>query len=155
MVESSVVAGQVIARDLNSSLASRVGVASKFDLSQFPSLEESLKIGKDEIGGGAVMGSSSKSIDWNLFDQSLKFFPLVEKDGQLLVQPPRSVLDDGAKQWSNALIGTFLGKSPILSVFQRTANRLWGREGSVEIRFLAPECLHGEFSLETGSRLGA
>ncbi|KAK8585288.1 hypothetical protein V6N13_139222 [Hibiscus sabdariffa] len=130
MVESSVVAGQVIARDLNSSLASRVGVASKFDLSQFPSLEESLKIGKDEIGGGAVMGSSSKSIDWNLFDQSLKFFPLVEKDGQLLVQPPRSVLDDGAKQWSNALIGTFLGKSPILSVFQRTANRLWGREGS-------------------------
>ncbi|KAK8585289.1 hypothetical protein V6N13_139223 [Hibiscus sabdariffa] len=138
MVESSVVAGQVIARDLDSSLASRVGVAGEFDLSQFPSLEESLKIGKDEIGGGAVMSSSSKSIDWNLFDQSLKFFPHVEKDGQLLVQPPRSVLDDGAKQWSNALIGTFLGKSLILSVFQRTANRLWGREGSVEIRFLAP-----------------
>ncbi|KAL4384965.1 hypothetical protein GQ457_15G000650 [Hibiscus cannabinus] len=128
MVESSVVAGQVIARDLDSSLASRVGVAGEFDLSQFPSLEESLKICKDEIGGGA-MGSSSKSIDWNLFDQSLKFFPPVEKDGQLLVQPPRSVLDDGTKQWSNALIGTFLGKSSILSVFQRTANRLWGREG--------------------------
>ncbi|KAE8688023.1 hypothetical protein F3Y22_tig00111005pilonHSYRG00173 [Hibiscus syriacus] len=31
-----------------------------------------------------------------------------------------------------------LGKSPILSVFQKTVNKLWGQEGSIEILFLAP-----------------
>ncbi|KAK8604662.1 hypothetical protein V6N13_099593 [Hibiscus sabdariffa] len=58
-------------------------------------------------------------------------------DGKVYVSPPQTVLSNGAQQWSNALIGNFLGKSPTLNVFQRTTNRLWGREGSVEIRFLA------------------
>ncbi|KAK8567986.1 hypothetical protein V6N12_006553 [Hibiscus sabdariffa] len=44
----------------------------------------------------------------------------------------------GLKQWSNAFVGNFLGKSPPLGIFQRTASRLWGKEGSVTIRFLAP-----------------
>ncbi|KAK8677810.1 hypothetical protein V6N13_143333 [Hibiscus sabdariffa] len=43
-----------------------------------------------------------------------------------------------AKQWNNTLVVNFLGKSPPLPVFQRTADKLWGREGSVEIRFLSP-----------------
>ncbi|KAK8589737.1 hypothetical protein V6N12_024128 [Hibiscus sabdariffa] len=55
-----------------------------------------------------------------------------------LVQPPSVVLSDGAKQWSNDLIGNFLGKSPPLVVFQKTADKLWGKEGSVVICFLAP-----------------
>ncbi|KAK8674364.1 hypothetical protein V6N13_112656 [Hibiscus sabdariffa] len=66
------------------------------------------------------------------------FLSPVLKDGKILVQPPREVLDLRAKQWDNALLGSFLGKSPPLGVFQRTVNKLWGREGSVEIRFLAP-----------------
>ncbi|KAK8606939.1 hypothetical protein V6N13_052691 [Hibiscus sabdariffa] len=49
----------------------------------------------------------------------------------VLVQPPPDVLVSGAKQWSNVLIGNFLSKYPPLNVFQRTADRLWGREGSV------------------------
>ncbi|KAK8602779.1 hypothetical protein V6N13_084982 [Hibiscus sabdariffa] len=70
--------------------------------------------------------------------KSLQFFPPVEKDGQVLVQPPRAVLVDGAKQWNNALVVNFLGKSPSLPVFQRTVDKLWGREGSVEIDFISP-----------------
>ncbi|KAK9039154.1 hypothetical protein V6N11_023990 [Hibiscus sabdariffa] len=62
------------------------------------------------------------------------FLSPVLKDGKILVQPPREVLDLRAKQWDNALLGSFLGKSPPLGVFQRTVNKLWGREGSVEIR---------------------
>ncbi|KAL4363298.1 hypothetical protein GQ457_04G010390 [Hibiscus cannabinus] len=43
--------------------------------------------------------------------------------------------------WASILSGqslAFYPHSPPLGVFQRTANNLWGREGSVEIRFLAP-----------------
>ncbi|KAK8627588.1 hypothetical protein V6N13_135197 [Hibiscus sabdariffa] len=88
-----------------------------------------------------VASGSSKEdgkAEWKLFDTALDFFPPVAQEGKLLVQPSRDVLDVGAQQWSNALVGTFLGKSLILSVFQKTADKLWGREGSVEIRFLAP-----------------
>ncbi|KAK8583996.1 hypothetical protein V6N13_109398 [Hibiscus sabdariffa] len=71
----------------------------------------------------------------NLFsDQSLPFHAPVELDGKILVQPPREVMDLGARQWDNAL----LGKSPHLNVFQRTVDNLWGREGSILIRFLVP-----------------
>ncbi|KAK8518134.1 hypothetical protein V6N12_017292 [Hibiscus sabdariffa] len=134
MVVLPIAGAQVAARDLDFSVSrDRAAV----DLTQFPSLEESIKVNKNEIPGGLGMGSSGKAAVSNRFDQPLQFFPPVEKDGKLLVQPPRSVLDDGAKQWSNALIATFLGKSPVLNVFQRTSNRLWGREGSVKIRFLA------------------
>ncbi|KAK9008392.1 hypothetical protein V6N11_075290 [Hibiscus sabdariffa] len=89
-----------------------------------------------------VASGSSKEdgkAEWKLFDTALDFFPPVAQEGKLLVQPSRDVLDVGAQQWSNALVGTFLGKSLILSVFQKTADKLWGREGSVEIRFLAPK----------------
>ncbi|KAL4304364.1 hypothetical protein GQ457_10G028210 [Hibiscus cannabinus] len=102
--------------------------------SDFPTLAEAHK--GVEVGNGG--NCSGKVSAWNLLDQSLSFFPPSEKDGKILVQPPQDVLLDGAKQWSNALIGIFFGKSPTLGVFQRTANCLWGREGSVEIRFLAP-----------------
>ncbi|KAK8651642.1 hypothetical protein V6N13_141231 [Hibiscus sabdariffa] len=46
----------------------------------------------------------------------------------------------------NALLDNFLGKSPPLSVFQRTVNKLWGREGSIELRFLAPTVYLIKFS---------
>ncbi|GMI63357.1 hypothetical protein HRI_000005000 [Hibiscus trionum] len=58
-------------------------------------------------------------------------------NGKVLLQPTREVMDLGAKQWDNALLGNFLGKSPLLGVFQRTTDKLWGREGSVFIHFLA------------------
>ncbi|KAK8527120.1 hypothetical protein V6N12_054345 [Hibiscus sabdariffa] len=84
--------------------------------------------------------------------KSLQFFPPVEKDGQVLVQPPRAVLVDGAKQWNNALVVNFLGKSPSLPVFQRTVDKLWGREVDlgddnviavgVELVWAPPKCSH-------------
>ncbi|KAK8556124.1 hypothetical protein V6N13_070193 [Hibiscus sabdariffa] len=49
--------------------------------------------------------------------QSLPFHPPVHKDGKILVQPAQEVMDLGAKQWENALLGNFLGKSPPLVFF--------------------------------------
>ncbi|KAK8667936.1 hypothetical protein V6N13_105409 [Hibiscus sabdariffa] len=114
-------------------------VAGGLGLSHFPAIQHPLNVGK-EVQGPCAVGSGSATVvkEWNLFDQSLNFFPPEERDGKILVQPPREVLVNGAKQWSNALIANFLGKSPPLYVFQRTADKLWGREGSVVIRFLAP-----------------
>ncbi|KAK8673859.1 hypothetical protein V6N13_112169 [Hibiscus sabdariffa] len=54
------------------------------------------------------------------------------------VLPLLDILADGARQWENALLGNFLGKSPPLGVFQKMVDKLWGREGSITICFLAP-----------------
>ncbi|KAK8501407.1 hypothetical protein V6N11_034493 [Hibiscus sabdariffa] len=93
------------------------------------------------VQGPCAIGSESAAIvkKWSLFDQSLNFFLSGERDGKIIVQSPREVLVNGAKQWSNALIANFLSKSPPLYVFQRTADKLWSRKGSMVIRFLAPE----------------
>ncbi|KAK8689847.1 hypothetical protein V6N13_088557 [Hibiscus sabdariffa] len=77
-------------------------------------------------------------VECNFINQSLGFSPSADICGCKIVQPPSVVLSDGAKQWSNDLIGNFLGKSPPLVVFQKTADKLWGKEGSVVICFLAP-----------------
>ncbi|KAK8668938.1 hypothetical protein V6N13_106383 [Hibiscus sabdariffa] len=105
-----------------------------FDLAEFPPLGDG-QIGVTVAGGNAI--DSGKSV-WNLLDQSLQFFPPVTTNGRARVQPPKEVLSNGAKQWDNTLVGNFLGKSPNLSVFQKTVDRLWGRESSVQICFLAP-----------------
>ncbi|KAK8615314.1 hypothetical protein V6N13_069090 [Hibiscus sabdariffa] len=90
------------------------------------------------VSEGAAQLNQGK-FEWNSLNQSLGFFPPVEnRNGQVLVQPPSVVLSNGAQQWSNALVGNFLSKSPPLGVFQRTVDRLWGKEGSITIRFLAP-----------------
>ncbi|KAK8517019.1 hypothetical protein V6N12_032219 [Hibiscus sabdariffa] len=127
-------------------------VSEDLDLSDFPPLS-GVNVGAAAVNiddgvtdvntdaGHVVSGEASgQKLDWkSLFqNQSLSFFPPVERDGKIVVKPPSQVLADGAKQWTNALLGNFLGKSPPLSVFQRMADKLWGREGSVEIRFLAP-----------------
>ncbi|KAK8665191.1 hypothetical protein V6N13_005365 [Hibiscus sabdariffa] len=98
-----------------------------FDLGEFPAL-----------GDAPVVAPKVATPAWNFLDQSLQFFPPVKKDGQVRVSPPPEVLNSGVQQWCNGLIGNILGKSSALAMFQRTANRLWGREGSVEIWFLAP-----------------
>ncbi|KAK8988226.1 hypothetical protein V6N11_065822 [Hibiscus sabdariffa] len=46
------------------------------------------------------------------------------ENGRNTINPPKTVLVDGAKQWDNALFGNFLGKSPTLGVFQKTADKL-------------------------------
>ncbi|GMJ06863.1 hypothetical protein HRI_004355500 [Hibiscus trionum] len=67
-------------------------------------------------------------------DQLLSVFPpAAEKNGRTLVQPPHAVLIDGAKQWDNALIGNFFGKSPPLGVFQKTTNRPWGQSSRLGV----------------------
>ncbi|KAL4332194.1 hypothetical protein GQ457_07G002510 [Hibiscus cannabinus] len=95
-----------------------------------------------EATGDAKSGDGLRDLEENwksLFSgQTLSFYPPVEKEGKIFVQPPREVFDLGAKQWDNALLGNFLGKSPPLGIFQRTSDKLWGREGFVEISFLAP-----------------
>ncbi|KAK8648745.1 hypothetical protein V6N13_129488 [Hibiscus sabdariffa] len=105
-------------------------LVGSLDLSNFPTLSEAQKGVENGNGNGSGDGAVS---NLNFLDQSLKFFPPVEKNDKFLVQPPLDVLLNGAKQWSNALIGNFLGKSPTISVFQRTADRLWGREGWIKL----------------------
>ncbi|KAK8995041.1 hypothetical protein V6N11_069492 [Hibiscus sabdariffa] len=126
-------------------------VVGGLDLSHFPVLVGSGKAGQEICSSRVGDENVGKNV-WKMFDPSLNFFPPVEQKGQLLVQPPRSVLDDGANQWSNVLVVTFLGKSPILSVFQKTVDRLWGREVDlgegflvsvgVELVWAPPRCLH-------------
>ncbi|KAK8541573.1 hypothetical protein V6N12_014202 [Hibiscus sabdariffa] len=84
-------------------------VAGRLDLSTFSTLQHSQNIGK-KVQGPCAVGSGSATIvkEWNLFDQSLNFFSPWEHDGKVLVQPPREVLVNGAKQWSNAMIANFL-----------------------------------------------
>ncbi|KAK8612797.1 hypothetical protein V6N13_092901 [Hibiscus sabdariffa] len=84
-------------------------------------------VGGSPVAANPVVGTCIGTKDWNLADQSLPFFPndVLTKDGRVVVKPSKEVLQDGAKQWENALLANFLGK-------------LWGREGSVTIRFLAP-----------------
>ncbi|KAK8672341.1 hypothetical protein V6N13_110714 [Hibiscus sabdariffa] len=108
MVRSADVVAPEATRVLGS-LESQAGEVKGLDFSQFPSLDESLQIVKDEN----VVGSSCETPVWNLLDTSLEFFPPVTKDGQLMVQLSRAILE-------------------------KRANHLWGREGSVEIRFFAP-----------------
>ncbi|KAK8500465.1 hypothetical protein V6N12_001351 [Hibiscus sabdariffa] len=91
-----------------------------------------------DVAEVAAAAPGSGKVEWNFINQSLCFSPSADICGRKIVQPPSLVLSDGAKQWSNALIGNFLGKSPPLAVFQKTADKLWGKEGSVVIRFLAP-----------------
>ncbi|KAK8985922.1 hypothetical protein V6N11_037643 [Hibiscus sabdariffa] len=87
----------------------------------------------------AIEVGSGLGKEWNLLDQTLPFFPSVVCEGRRkLVKPHLDVLVDGARQWENSLLGRFLGKSPPLAIFQMTVDKLWGREGSITIRFLAP-----------------
>ncbi|KAK8627616.1 hypothetical protein V6N13_135224 [Hibiscus sabdariffa] len=95
-------------------------------------------------GGSAEAGATGNQASglgtvfyWNFFDPSLKCFPPVDKNGHNVIKPPKTMLVDGAKQWDNTLWGNFLGKSPTFWVFHKTDDKLWVREGSVEIRFLA------------------
>ncbi|KAK8648945.1 hypothetical protein V6N13_129687 [Hibiscus sabdariffa] len=57
---------------------------------------------------GEVGGSSIAKPEWKLIDQSLSFYPPVDNNGSILVQPPPDFLLNGTKQWSNALVGNFL-----------------------------------------------
>ncbi|KAK9030463.1 hypothetical protein V6N11_031890 [Hibiscus sabdariffa] len=69
-------------------------LTGSLDLSNFPTLSEAQKGVENGNGNGSGDGTVS---NWNLLDQSLKFFLL----------------------WRRT--------SPTISVFQRTADRLWGR----------------------------
>ncbi|KAK8554512.1 hypothetical protein V6N13_093501 [Hibiscus sabdariffa] len=108
--------------DLGVSIECKSHASRDLDLSDFPPLS------------GVNAGVVAVNIDAGVADVKLTLGMLVVKK----IMPPSQVLAGGAKQWTNALLGNFLGKSPPLSVFQRMADKLWGREGSVEIKFLAP-----------------
>ncbi|KAK8978259.1 hypothetical protein V6N11_063049 [Hibiscus sabdariffa] len=141
---------------------SRANDPGVLDLREFPALADLRMVGSggevrqqvvdvaigDQVGSVGVTlevddrgnsNAANKMVNWNaLFSgHTLDFYPPVKKDGRTYVQPPQEIIDLGAKQWENALLGNFLGKSLPLGVFQRTADKLWGREGSVTIRFLA------------------
>ncbi|KAK9037136.1 hypothetical protein V6N11_022058 [Hibiscus sabdariffa] len=91
MVRSADVVAPEATRVLGS-LESQAGEVKGLDFSQFPSLDESLQIVKDEN----VVGSSCETPVWNLLDTSLEFFPPVTKDGQLMVQLSRAILEKRA-----------------------------------------------------------
>ncbi|KAK8473884.1 hypothetical protein V6N11_030607 [Hibiscus sabdariffa] len=93
--------------DLGVSIECKSHASRDLDLSDFPPLS------------GVNAGVVAVNIDAGVADVKLTL-------GML---PPSQVLAGGAKQWTNALLGNFLGKSPPLSVFQRMADKLWGREG--------------------------
>ncbi|KAK8551290.1 hypothetical protein V6N12_039938 [Hibiscus sabdariffa] len=87
-------------------------IAGGLGSSHFPTLQHPQNVGKKVQDPCAVRSDSTTVVkEWNLFNQPLNFFPPGELDGKILVQPPR----------------------------ERTADKLWGCEGSVVIRFLAPE----------------
>ncbi|KAK8517370.1 hypothetical protein V6N13_092651 [Hibiscus sabdariffa] len=123
--------------DSASGSKSKSRVPGDFDLENFPPLETVVEKESGSVAG-AGNAASGPGKSWNLFNQTLSYFPPTKANGQILVKPPKDVLIDRARQWDNALLGNFLSKSSPLGVFQLVANKLWEREGSIEIRFLAP-----------------
>ncbi|KAK8502302.1 hypothetical protein V6N12_002023 [Hibiscus sabdariffa] len=67
-------------------------------------------VGGSPVAANPVVGTCIGTKDWNLADQSLPFFPndVLTKDGRVVVKPSKEVLQDGAKQWENALLANFL-----------------------------------------------
>ncbi|KAK8655825.1 hypothetical protein V6N13_108391 [Hibiscus sabdariffa] len=65
-------------------------------------------LGVDAACGKEILALGAKeSVDWDaLFSgHTLPFYPPMKRDGKIVVQPPPEVIDLGAKQWENALLG--------------------------------------------------
>ena len=78
--------------------------------------------------------------DWRklfsvLTDQTLSFYPPVGcSEGQLKVNPPLDVLEEGELRWKNAVVAHFVGRIPNFSAFQKMVNMLWGEHGEVDLK---------------------
>ncbi|KAK8571587.1 hypothetical protein V6N12_027667 [Hibiscus sabdariffa] len=93
--------------DSASGSKSKSRVPGDLDLENFPPLEAVIeKESSDVTGAGNT--ASGPGQNWNLFNQTLNYFPPTKANGQILVKPPKDVLIDGARQWDNALLGNFL-----------------------------------------------
>ena len=87
-------------------------------------------------------------------DQSLQYFPPSLENGQLLVQPPDDIFEEGINQWKNVVVVQFIGRIPNYSYFQRMVNILWGKDGEVDLRPVGSNLFIVQFSnLETRDRV--
>lgn len=65
--------------------------------------------------------------------QSLLYYSPKILNGEPVVAPPQEAFEKGEHQWQNAVVVQVLGKAPNFSFFHHMVNKLWGRDGNVEI----------------------
>lgn len=75
----------------------------------------------------------------------LSFVAPCTKDGKKLVNIPKTILDQGISLWNDCLLGQFFGLPPKLQVMQSHVDKLWGRNGRVEVIPLVGEGLLFKF----------
>ncbi|XVF70698.1 hypothetical protein PTKIN_Ptkin11bG0183300 [Pterospermum kingtungense] len=83
------------------------------------------------------MSSEVTNLDWGkLFsltvDQEMEFFEPKSVEGSVHAVLPDEVIDEGEKNWLNAIVVQVAGHIPNFNSFQKQANLLWGKEGNVE-----------------------
>ncbi|KAK8604131.1 hypothetical protein V6N13_096591 [Hibiscus sabdariffa] len=81
---------------------------------------------------------SRAPIDWKKVfmgteDHSLRFFSPGDREGSLLVQPPKQVFEDGDLDWRLALVGQFIGSALNFGAMQKVVDMLWGKVSKVKI----------------------
>lgn len=63
----------------------------------------------------------------------LEFFPPTERNGTVVVDPPKDVLEKGSKQWDTWLVGYFLDRPHPFQFVKKQVEYLWKTFGPVEV----------------------
>ena len=64
---------------------------------------------------------------------NLQFLEPSTVEGVIHVAPPKVVIEDGSKVWSNSLVGYFIGSKLPFSVVNNIARKIWSKEGLVDV----------------------
>ncbi|KAK8670089.1 hypothetical protein V6N13_104850 [Hibiscus sabdariffa] len=73
-----------------------------------------------------------KKIFTGIKDNLLRFFSHGNREGSLLVQPPKQVFEDGDLDWRFSLVGQFIGSAPNFGAMQKVVDMLWGKVSKVK-----------------------
>ena len=83
-------------------------------------------------------------------DFGLEYVHLGERDASLTLKMPQQLTLAGKIEWSNTLVGRFLGKKLPYSLVNNTTDRLWAKDGLIDTLATDSGCFFFKFSsLET------
>ncbi|KAK8624200.1 hypothetical protein V6N13_065553 [Hibiscus sabdariffa] len=80
----------------------------------------------------------SKKIFTGIKDTSLRFFSPGDREGSLLVQPPKQVFEDGDLEWRLSLVGQYIGSAPNFGAMEKDVDMLWGKVLKVKVSLAGP-----------------
>ena len=64
---------------------------------------------------------------------NLQFLEPVLVDGVVHVAPPTVVIEDGSKDWSNSLVGYFIGSKLPFSAVNTIARKIWSNDSLMDV----------------------